>query len=77
MESDTAMGNVFRLRAEQTGRSIPIHEEYDRVIWSGLSWAAGEIRKADLRPGAPLTLTFESTEKTPVILEGHLYLVRY
>jgi hypothetical protein len=77
MESDTAMGKVFHLRAEQAGRSIPIHEEYDRVIWSGLSWAAGEIRKADLRPGAPLTITFESTEKTPVILEGHLYVVRY
>lgn len=77
MVGDTSMGKVFQLRAEQGGRQIPIHEEYDRVIWAGLSWAAGEIRQGDLQPGAPLTLTFESTEKTPVILKGLLYLVRY
>ena len=71
------MGKVFLLRAEQCGRQIAIHEEYDRVIRAGPSWGAGEIRHADLQPGAPLTLTVESTEKTPVVLEGHLYLVHY
>jgi len=74
---DTPMGKVLQMRAEQAGRQIPIHKEYDRGNWSGLSWAAGEIRHADLQSGSPLTITFESTEKKPVVLKGHLYLVRY
>jgi hypothetical protein len=77
MGGDTSMGKVFQIRAEQAGKQIPIHEEYNRVIWSGLSWAAGEIRQADMHAGAPLMLTFVSTEKEPVTLKGQLYLVRY
>lgn len=77
MFGDTSLGKALHIRAEQDGRQIPIHEEYDRVLWSGLSWAAGEIRQADLQPGVPLTITFESAEKAPVILEGQLYRVRY
>jgi hypothetical protein len=73
----TSMGKVFLLHAEQDGRELPIREDYDRVIWAGLSWAAGEIREKDLHPGHPLKLTFESTEKDPITLSGHVYAVRY
>ena len=71
------MGKLFFLKAEQSGRELPIHEEYDREIWAGLSWAAGEISQKDLQPGTPLTLTFKSMEKDPVMLKGQLYLVNY
>jgi hypothetical protein len=73
----TNMGKVFQLEATQNGRQLPIHEDYDKVIWSGLSWAAGEIGAKDLHAGEPLTLTFRSTEKDPVTLKGSLYLVNY
>ena len=73
----TNMGKVFLLKAEQDGKELPVRIDYDRVIWAGLSWAAGEISQKDLRPGAPLTLTFQSTEKDPVKLEGRVYLVNY
>jgi hypothetical protein len=73
----TNMGKVFLLKAEQAGKELPIREDYNRVIWAGLSWAAGEISQKDLRAGAPLTLTFQSTEKDPVTLKGSLYLVNY
>jgi hypothetical protein len=73
----TNMGKVFILKAEQAGRELPVHENYDRVIWAGLSWAVGEISEKDMRPGAPLTLTFQSTEKDPVMLKGRLYKVSY
>ena len=71
------MGKLFLLKAEQNGKELPIHEDYDREIWAGLSWAAGEISQKDLRPGTPLTLTFQSMEKDPVTLKGQLYLVNY
>lgn len=73
----TSMGKVFLFRAEQDGRELPIRQNYDRVIWAGLSWAVGEISEKDLRPGKPLKLTFQSTEKDPITLTGQLYLVRY
>jgi hypothetical protein len=73
----TNMGKVFLLKAEQNGKELPVRENYDQVIWAGLSWAAGEISQTDLHPGAPLTLTFQSTEKDPVVLKGRVYLVTY
>jgi hypothetical protein len=77
LPNGTNMSEVFLLKAEQDGRSLPVRENYDRVIWAGLSWAVGEINGKDLRPGAPVTLTFRSTEKDPVTLKGRLYLVNY
>jgi hypothetical protein len=71
------MGKLFLLKAEQNNKELPIHEDYDREIWAGLSWAAGEISQNDLQPGPPLTLTFQSMEKDPVSLKGQLYLVNY
>ena len=65
------------MKARQGARELPIHEEYDKVVWAGLSWAAGEIRQRDLRPGEALTLTFQSNEKDPVTLTGQVYVVRY
>lgn len=73
----TNMGKVFVLKAEQDGRELPIRENYDRVVWAGLSWAEGEINHRDLRPGAPVKLTFSTTEKDPVTVKGHVYAVTY
>lgn len=73
----TNMGNVFVLKAEQNGRELPIRENYDRVVWAGLSWAEGEINHRDLRPGAPVKLIFRTTEKDPVTLKAHVYVVAY
>lgn len=74
---DANMGQVFVLKAEQQGRELPIREEYNRTVWAGLSFAAGEIQQSDLRPGAPLTITFRSTEKDPITLKGEVYWVQY
>jgi hypothetical protein len=71
------MGKVFLLKAEQDGKELPIHQDYDRVVWAGLSWAEGEIKRSDLHPGKPLVLTFQSTEKDPVALKGQVYSVTY
>lgn len=75
--SGVTMGKIFLLTAEQEGKQLPIRENYDREVWSGLSWAVGEISAKDLQPGAPLTLTFQSTEKDPVTLKGRVYVVHY
>jgi len=72
-----SMGKVLLLRATQNGQQIPVKIEYDRVIWSGLSWAVGEIPHKALHPGQPVTLSFQSTEKEVMNLEGRVYVVQY
>jgi hypothetical protein len=73
----TNMGKFFVLSATQDGKPLPIEINYDKVIWSGLSWAAGEIGHAALRPGAPVAIECSSAEESPVQLEGHVYQVEY
>jgi hypothetical protein len=71
------MAKVFAFSATQNSRAIPIRIDYDKVIWSGLSWAVGEIDVNDLTPGIPLVLRFHSTEKDPIRLKGAAYLLEY
>jgi hypothetical protein len=71
------MGKVFALSATQDGRDVPIRIDYDKIIWSGLSWAVGEIDTARLVPGNRLTIRFHSAEKDPITLDGSVYLVEY
>ena len=71
------MAKVFALSADQVDRAIPIHVDYDKIVWSGMSWALGEIDSADLTPGQPLVVHFHSAEKDPVLIDGSAYLVEY
>jgi hypothetical protein len=71
------MGQVFALSATQSGRDIPIQIDYDKIVWSGLSWAVGEIDARDVTPGVPLKIHFHSSEKDPNTLKGTAYLVEY
>jgi hypothetical protein len=71
------MGKVFALSASQQGHAVPVHLDYDKIVWSGMSWAVGEINTKDLAPGQPLVIQFHSTEKDPITLEGSAYVVEY
>jgi hypothetical protein len=71
------MGKVFALSATQDGQPVPVRIDYDKIVWSGLSWAVGEIDAAKLAPGKSLTIRFQSAEKDPIALEGTAYRVEY
>jgi hypothetical protein len=73
----TNMGKVFVLSASQEGKSVPVEINYDKVIWSGLSWAVGEIRHSSLKPGVPVTIQCSSAEERAIQLDGKLYRVEY
>jgi hypothetical protein len=73
----TNMAMVFTIEATQDGRTIPVRIDYDKIVWSGMSWAVGEIDVSDLTPSEPVTIRFHSTEKDPVKLEGTAYQVVY
>jgi hypothetical protein len=71
------MGKVFSIEVTQAGRAIPVTVSHDKIVWSGLSWAVGEIQSADLAPDKPVMVRFHSAEKAPVKLEGKVYHVVY
>jgi hypothetical protein len=71
------VGTVLKIVAEQSGKPLPIEINYDKQVWSGLSWGAGEIKHGDFVGGAPITIRCSSAEKNPVKFEAHLYAVNY
>jgi hypothetical protein len=73
----TSVGKVLKIYAEQDGKALPIEINYDKLIWSGLSWGAGEIKRRNFVSGRPITIRCSSAEKDPVRLEGELYEVVY
>lgn len=71
------IGKVFAIEATQAGHQIPVTIDYGRIIWSGLSWAVGEINASNLTPGPPVVVRFHSADKDTVTLEGKAYKVVY
>ena len=72
-----SVGTVLKIVAEQNGKPLAIETNDDKVIWSGLSWGAGQIRHADFVGGSPLTIRCSSAEKNVVKLEARVYAVEY
>ncbi|MCI0541005.1 MAG: hypothetical protein L0Z50_37870 [Verrucomicrobiales bacterium] len=71
------LGLDKKLTARQGDKSVPVHIEYDKAIWSGLSWAVGELKNGTFTPGQPLTIRCSSAEKKDFQLKGELYAVTY
>jgi hypothetical protein len=71
------VGTVLKIQAEQDGKALPIETDYDRVIWSGLSWGAGEIRHGAFSGSKPVTIRCSSDEKASMKLDARLYTVDY
>lgn len=68
------LGNLLRIIATQGGRSVPVAINYDLAIWSGLSWAVGEIAGENLST-EPVCIECSTTEQPPVQLTVELLRV--
>ncbi len=71
------LGKLLILSAQQDGREIALNIQYDKAIWSGLSWAVAEAPANRLRAGAPVTIRCETKEAGAVTLTGDVFAVRY
>ena len=71
------MGKALTLHVSQGGKDIPVEIAYDKIIWSGLSWGVGEVRRGSFSLGQPLTIRCGSAEKDSVALVGRVYEVEY
>jgi hypothetical protein len=72
-----SVATVLKIAVEQNGRALPVDIQYDKLIWSGLSWGAGEVPHKDFAPSGPITIRCSSAEQGSVKLEAHLYAVSY
>jgi hypothetical protein len=52
----TRMNEFLRITAQQGGEALPVRIEYDKMIWCGLSWAAGEISAANVDSKLPVQI---------------------
>jgi hypothetical protein len=72
-----SVATVLRIVVEQNGKPIPVELAHDKVIWSGLSWGAGEVRRKDFANAGAITVRCSSEEKGALKLDGQLYAVTY
>lgn len=73
----TSLATIFRIESRQGGKLIPARIEYDKMIWSGLSWAVAEFKLENLQAGEPLTVHCHSAEKAEASLRAELFHVVY
>lgn len=73
----TSMEKVLAISATQDGKTVPVEINYNKLIWSGLSWGAGEIRRGNLKSDGPIIIRCSSAEKDDVVLDGRVFVVEY
>jgi hypothetical protein len=71
------VSEVIIIKASQDGKELPMHIEYDKVIWSGLSWAAGEMKHGTFDLEKPLTVQCITLDKEELNLKADVYAVGY
>lgn len=71
----TPLGRLLTLEARQDGRALAVAIDWDKAIWSGLSWAVGEVAAEAIAPGRPVEIRAASAETQPTRLELRAYAV--
>jgi hypothetical protein len=71
------MNELLTIQCSQGKKSLSQLLEYDKMIWSGLSWAAVEIKPAGMDPGRPVTIRCYSAETEKLELQANVYALTY
>ncbi len=69
------LAKILRIEVRQNARTIPVRVNYDLAIWSGLSWAVGEIAAGEIAPTGLLSIACSTTESAPVQLAAEAYSI--
>lgn len=71
------MNELLTISVRQDGKDLPLAISYDKMIWSGLSWAAAELRHKDFDGSRSLDIECFSAEKDELRLNVWVYAVGY
>ena len=69
------MAKILQIKASQGEKEIPVKIDYDKAVWSGLSWAVGEIDHKDISPDTPVQITCSSQQAEKVVLQVEFFAV--
>jgi hypothetical protein len=69
------LGNILSIRATQSALPLHVKINYNKAIWSGLSWAVGEVTVQDVDNW--IELECATTEPQAISLTAELYRVEY
>ena len=72
-----SLGKMLTISAQQNEAPISVNINYDKAIWSGLSWAVGEIPASRLKSDDDVVIRCATVEPLPVTLRAMLYHVEY
>ncbi|MBV9963533.1 MAG: hypothetical protein JO072_14915 [Parafilimonas sp.] len=73
----TKMDQVIKITVTQNNNEIVTKKEYDKMIWSGLSWGVVEVEPSSVDKSKPLFIECSTTEKLPMTLKADVYAVKY
>ncbi len=71
------MNQLVSIVVWQGMTALPVRMEYDKMIWSGLSWGVVEVAGKDYDPTAPVVVECMTAEKEELKLEARIYAVGY
>ncbi len=73
------MSKLLNIKAYQKGKEIPLSINYDKQIWSGLSWAVAEIQNKNILKRLPLKIEYFVTdsENRNLAIDCNVYEIKY
>lgn len=71
------LDTLIIIEVRQAGRALPLRTQYGKAIWSGLSWASGEVPAEVLDANQPLSIKGSTTASGSPTLHLECYAVQY
>jgi hypothetical protein len=71
------MDSLIRIIVKQNDHELEVVKQYDKMIWSGLSWGAVELKQGSFDREKPLFIQCSTEEKLPLTLQANVYAVTY
>jgi hypothetical protein len=73
----TSLDQLQILKVEVNNVNIPLHYEYDKALWSGLSWSAAEFKLPDDLQNQTVTVSYSiPDEPEDLIITGSVFFVQ-
>jgi hypothetical protein len=71
------MDTLIKIIVQQNDKEIETTDQYDKMIWSGLSWGVVEVKQSKFDHSKPLFIQCSTEEKETLTLKANVYAVNY
>jgi hypothetical protein len=71
------LDELLTIEATQNQKPLTLELEYDKAIWSGLSWACAEMKPGTFVAGVPVDISFQAVSKEDLNISAQASCVSY